>query len=99
MIRMHGADSPTIASQAVQCLAELAHAARSGPVGAATILAHTAALARHLHTLAEYERHADEEVQQALDMVRAREAALAAGAVVPLPTRPTRHTRTGGTAA
>lgn len=89
----------SIANQARQTVAELALAARSGPVGPATILAYTARLQKLLVTLNAYEEMADETAAETFDMLRAREAGLNAGTLVAFPTRPKMHTGTGGHAA
>jgi hypothetical protein len=92
-------DPNSIALRARQALAELALAARSGPVGPTTILAYTARINRDLVFLAEYEAVADELAIEAQDAHRATQAALAAGTVIAFPTRPKLYTGTGGTAA
>ena len=92
-------DPTSIANQARQTVAELALAARSGPVGPATVLAYTTRLHKLLLTLAEYEAVADEITADALDQHRATHAAIAAGDVLRFPTRPRLYTGTGGHAA
>lgn len=91
--------NPSIAAQARQALAELAAAARSGPVGPATVLTYTARIQRHLDTLAEFEAVTDELADEAREAEHARAEAIRSGAALPFPTRPGLYTGTGGHAA
>lgn len=91
--------SRTEAGKAHLVLADLALAARSGPVGAPTILAYVARLQRQLAILAGYEEMADELANEALSMARARQAGIEAGIVLAFPARPRLHTGHGGNAA
>lgn len=87
---------------AITDLACLARHARFGVISAGTVLAFTARLQQKLRTLAEYEAALDELTIDALDAERARAQAIAAGAVVQIPTRPRRvayHGGGGGSAA
>ena len=83
--------SGSIATQARQTVAELALAARSGPVGPATVLAYTARLHKLLLTLAEFETISDELADEARELHEARHAALHAGTVIAFPIRPKMH--------
>lgn len=94
--------SPPYATEAEKArltLAELANAARSAPVGPATVLAYVARLRRHVDLLAEYEDAADELATEALDAERARYLAIQSGQVIPFPSRPRIYTGQGGNAA
>lgn len=82
---------PCIAAQARQTLAELANAARSGPVGPLTILAYVARLQRHLVTLAEYEETLDRLADEDREAEATRRAAIRTGAALPFPERPGLH--------
>jgi hypothetical protein len=84
------------AAQARQATAELAMAARHGAIGAGTVLSYTARIERLLHTLAACEEAMDDEVEDARRVELAREEALAAGTVIPLPARRARTTTGGG---
>lgn len=89
----------TEAGKAQLALAELALAARCGPLGPATVLAYVARLQRHLVHLADYENAADEMAAEALDEFRAREEAIRTGAALAFPARPRLCTGRGGSAA
>lgn len=91
--------SASIAAQARQALAELAAAARSGPVGPAIVLTYTARIQRHLVTLAEFEAVTDELADEAREAEHARAEAIRTGAALAFPTRPHLYTGTGGHAA
>lgn len=91
--------NPAIAAQARQALAELAAAARSGPVGAATVLAYTARIQRYLVTLGEFEAVTDELADEARQAERARAEAIRTGQALAFPKRPGLYTGTGGHAA
>jgi len=89
----------TEAGKAQLALAELALAARCGPLGPATVLAYVARLQRQVALLAEYEEAADELAAEALDEQRARHEAIQAGTVLAFPARPRLYTGHGGNAA
>lgn len=97
MIQSHR--PPTEAGRAQLALADLASAARSGPIGPATVLACVARVQRHIARLAEYEETADWIAADALDEQRARFEAIQAGTVILFPARPRLYTGQGGTAA
>ena len=98
MLRRHNGPA-TETDCACLTVAELANAARSGPVGPATVLAYVVRLQKHLVQLAKSEEAADEMANDALAEHRAREEAIRAGTVIAFPARRRMHIGHGGHAA